>query len=372
MNRVQRFYLLIGNDEYSLKTAADELVESLVPPSQRAFGLELVDGHAGSSDEAQMAMKRCLDAFYTQGFLSEGKVVWLRNAGFLADLRLCAGEAVKPLISQFVTALAQDREPGNILIITAEQIDKRSALYKAFAQKHAVQEFSIPDRGAAAKRQAEDKVREFFLQHELKPGCPVVQAFLEKVGMDTRLLAAEAEKMALFLGPRKDVRVEDVDDVVSPSAGTSTWALADTVGDRNLPSALLVLRGLLFQKESPIGLLASVNRRMADLGLYREALDRGWVRRGNEGYRSDEAWKAVPAAVDKVLSEDLDQDPRAAHPFYAGKLKQQAANYSAADIKRNQALIVEAWERLVSSDVPEATVLELLLIKMLKGDRLTR
>jgi hypothetical protein len=137
-----------------------------------------------------------------------------------------------------------------------------------------------------------------------------------------------------------------------------------------LPQALAVVRQLLFQKESPIGILIAINSRVRDLIVYREALDNGWLSAGR-GYRGKPqlAWGDVPPQIEAVFAEQFTRDPRQGHPFRIGLLAEQARNFSPARLARCQAAVLEAHTTLVSTGAPARLVLELLLVRMLKRGR---
>lgn len=75
-------------------------------------------------------------------------------------------------------------------------------------------------------------------------------------------------------------------------------------------------------------------------------------------------WGELPELVDSVLSS-FKRDPRAVHPFVVGKMAGQARRYSPAALRRNQRLLMDSHEALVSSRIPEQTILELLLVRLM-------
>jgi len=95
--------------------------------------------------------------------------------------------------------------------------------------------------------------------------------------------------------------------------------------------------------------------------IYREGLDRRWL----IPQRGGGAWVEVPAEVEAAFSQDFEKDPRATHPFRAGKLLDQARLFTMAQLRECQRALAGAHEALVSSGVPQSTVLEMLLVEML-------
>ncbi len=375
MTNRKQAYLFVGDDEYPLTQAARQLVNTLVPVADQAFGLEVIEGRADSVDDAVAVTKRCHEALVTPGFLMAGdKVIWWRGVSFLdsssdKDDAAPAGAAddndrVKGAVKELTAALQGGQAGTTVLVVTAPKVDKRSAFYKLFSSKFEVREFFLPDKAYMVERVGRDKISQKFRELGVAVEPEAFELFLARVGADSRQIFMEAEKLALYLGERRRATVEDVRMVVSTTLTSVMWDLLDAVGERKLPEALGVLRDLLAGKENPIGIVSSLSSRMRDLLLYREALDKGWVRIKG-GARETAEWQGVPPEAAEVIGAVLKRPPETIHPFVVIKMAQQARRYSAAALRRNQRLLMEAYENLVKSGVPQQTVLELMLIRVM-------
>jgi len=307
-----------------------------------------------------------MEAVKTSGFLADRKVVWLRDVNFLVDNAVGKTEAVKTRLADLAALIKAGFAPGVTLVITASKVDKRYAFYKACKECGELQEFSVPDKGYAAARQAGDTLAQLLSDIGLQMRPEVQIAFLDRVGTDTRQMASEVEKLAVFLRSRRDVTVADVETITSASRTALAWDLADAVGRKELSRALTILGRLLFQRESPIGLIIAIESRLRELTIYRDALDHGWLvkKRGYDG-RPGYGWGAVPPEVEAVFTGQFEKDPRATHPFRVSLLAAQAERFTVRDLRRCQSAVVAAHAALVSSTRPQSQVLETLLVKML-------
>jgi DNA polymerase-3 subunit delta len=375
MSNRKQAYLFVGDDEYPLNLAARQLVNTLVPPADQAFGLEVIEGRADSVDDALAVTRRCHEALVTPGFLMTGdKVIWWRGVSFLdapADKDEAAPEKskgstddndrVKEAVKGLAAALQAGQGGTTVLLVTAPKVDKRSSFYKLFSTRYEVREFFLPDKGYLVERVGREKISATFRELGVTLTPEAVELFLARVGADSRQIFMEAEKLTLFLGDRRRATVEDVKMVVSTTLTSVMWDLLDAVGDRKLPDALEVLRDLIAGKESPIGIVASLSSRMRDLVLYREALDKGWVRSKGGGAE----WVGLPEEVAEVITAILKRPPNTIHSFVVNKMVQQARCYSPPALRRNQRILTETYEALVSSSVPDQTVLELMLVRLM-------
>lgn len=360
-------YLVFGTDDYLVTAKAKEIAAQLLPGAQQDVGLETVPARHDSAAAAAAAVGECLAALRTTSLFGGNKLVWLRDADFLGE-GIPAGPAGDPLrdrLRDLIQAIASGLPAGHALLVTAAGVDKRTAFYKACEKHGQCCEFSVAEKAWEAEKQAADRLEGLLAASTLKMSQDVRCQFLEKVGGDTRDLASELEKLSAYLGERRDVRAQDVEAVTSSSRSIKSWDLADAVGRRNLPVALEHLKQLFFQQESVIGIVVVLERRFRELMIYREALDRGWAEVREERGRRTASWNALDPALSAALTEQLGKDPAKIHPYRLLLLLEQARAFPRRRLVACQRYLLEAHARLVSTSLPEESVLETLLVRML-------
>jgi DNA polymerase III subunit delta len=342
---------------------ARELVDRLCPAAEQALGLEIVEGACGTKEEAIAAVGKCLEGVCTPGFLGSRKVVWLRNVSFLSEEAPGRFEDVKAAVAELTAEIKRGLPEGQILVISSPKVDRRSSFYKTCQSLGALKEFLPPDKPYLMERQAKETAAAMMSAAGLRCPARALEMFIERTGTDTRQIHQEIEKLAAYLGQRTQVEPEDVLAIVSPAREAAYWDFAEAFGQRDAVAALRALRQLMFQKEEPVGLIISLENRARDLLLFRECLDRRWLRLEGGGDWQKAAWSPSPDA-DAALS-DLSPDPRQMNPFRAGKLAMQASRFSPAELLRALEELVRAHERMVSSNVPPDLLLELTLVRLL-------
>lgn len=366
MSNHKQAYLYLGDDDYPMGVAARELVDRLVPPPQQAFGLEIIEGRADSEEDILLTIKRCREALVTPGFMmTSGKVIWWRSVSFTSDAVLSAIESVKEAMKELASVIDGGHAGDATLVVTARGMDKRSAFYKLAASRFEIREFMLPEKAFQLEQHGRSAITTLLREKGITADAAVIEMIQERVGADSRQIHSEVEKLSLYVGERKRATAQDVQAVVSTSLTSVMWDLQDAVGERRLADALEILRQLLANRENAIRIVSSLSGRIRDLMLYREALDNGWLRLRGSGQNDPAEWGGFPDAVGEVLTLVLKRDPRSVHPFVAGKMARQTRSYDMASLKRNQRLLVDTHEELVSSPVPESTLLELLLIRLM-------
>ncbi len=376
-------FLIWGADEYEATRKTHELVESLCPPAEQAFGLETIDGRVDTIEFVIAAINKCLSAVRTVGFFGAGKTIWLRDVRFFVPKNPASGEsedgsgdsegggglpeAIKERLAALAEEIKKGMPEGQKLVISADKINRGSALYKAIQAAGQIIEFNPPEKPKEAERATAEYVRGAFQEAGLKISSELIPVFLDRTGGDTRQIRNEVEKLFLFLAGRTDVRGEDIAAIVSPSREAVAWDLTDAFGKRNIPRAMSVLRHLFSQKESPQMIVGMLESRLRDLIVLRQCLDKRWIRFYRKGEWVNADWSAGPEADDWL--KGLPKDPRAMNKFRVGFMVEDASRFTLDELLRAHRLITEAHERMVSAPVPADILLEHLLISVMRPEK---
>jgi len=361
-------YLILGDDEYRVSAKAKAVVNDVLPAEDQALGVEVVDGNMDTVESALGAVGQCLAALATVSLFGSRKLTWFRDVGFLSDNRIGGAKDVKARVNELAAVIKGGLPPDQVLVVTSPKVDRRYAFFKACKEAGQVHEFEVPEKAYLAERQGREQLREALKAAGLRMSSPVADAWLAKVGTDTRQIVSEVEKLSVYLGRRRDVQMDDVKRITSSCRNAVAWDLADAVGCRDLARSLAVARQLLFQKVSPIALVMAIQGRVRELLVYREALDQDWLipRRTSRGATTVQ-WGEVPVNAAATFSEYFGRDPRSVHPYRVGLLAEQAKRFSIAELKECRRKAVKGHERLVTTSLPPLMVLEVLLVSMLTG-----
>jgi DNA polymerase-3 subunit delta len=165
--------------------------------------------------------------------------------------------------------LARGLPAGHVLVVAAGKVDGRLPLVKRLAAAGRRLTLRIEKEGRwDEERWALGPTLEALLAGTGKRVSRGAEARLaELVGGDARTLASELAKLVAFVGGRKVVEADDVDQLVPRSSEDPFFAMGNAVESRDLPGALAVLDRMLADGGSihmAIGLLASAVRRMLE------------------------------------------------------------------------------------------------------------
>ncbi|MBA3652425.1 MAG: DNA polymerase III subunit delta, partial [Chthoniobacterales bacterium] len=256
--KTSNIHAVVGSDESAVKTTAAELAAQLTPPDAGDFGLETIDGCADNADQAAAKIRSAIEALQTLPFFGGGKLVWLKNVNFLADNKIGSSAAVQDALEELRAALEGDLGGGEVrFLLSAPEVDKRRSFYKALAKRAELQVFDKLDSNRSGWEEAAlDLVQSLGRERQLRFEEEALDLFVLLTGGDRRTIENELEKIDLFLGEKeRRVGLETVRNLVPLSRAGVVFELGNALAARHLQHALALVRRLLDQGESAIGIL---------------------------------------------------------------------------------------------------------------------
>ena len=123
-----QIHAVLGSDESEIKRAARELADKLSPGGD--FGCEIIDGTADNAEQAASRVHQTIEALQTFPFFGGEKLVWLKNATFLADNPTGRAAGVVEALESLQEVLAKGLPESTRFILSAIDVDKRRSFYK--------------------------------------------------------------------------------------------------------------------------------------------------------------------------------------------------------------------------------------------------
>ena len=358
--------LICGDDDLAVKQRARQLFQQW---SAELGGMdhETIEASVGNSGDALAVLGKLREALQTLPFFGGGKAVWLRDCNFLGEERTASSAAVTEALAELAEELKTFSWQNIRLLISAGKVDKRKVFFKTLDKTGTVEIFSTwsqddkdwADRAEAAAHAAIQK-----RQKEITGEA--MAELVNRAGLNARQLENEVEKLCVFTGERRKIELPDVATICSRSKTAKAFALGDALGDRDLPRLLKRLDEELWETKfdkdkSEIGLLYGLIGKVRAMLLLKEMLREGWVKETRD-YNSFKAQlERVPA--DK-LPADRKFNPLALNPYVLYKALPQVKKYSSAELVRAMDVLLRCNQRLVSSGLDEALVLQQALVQI--------
>lgn len=360
--------LVFGEDEFGVKQRARQIYQDWCA-AVGGIDHEIIEATAANSGEALRVLARLREALQTLPFFGGGKVIWLQNCNFLGDERTASAATVTKTLAEVAQELKQFAWENVRLLISAGKVDKRKVFYKTLEKLGQVELFSgwsVDDKNWAD--QAEHWAAQQLKALQKTISDEALALLVSYVGPHVRQLSHEVEKLALYVGNRPEIGAGDVEVIVTRNKQARAFALADALGDRDLPRLLRALDEELWEMQfdrqrSEIGLLYGLISKVRVMIFLKEMLNAGWLKAEADYNRFKVQLGRVPA---DALPEDRRINPLAMNPYVLFRALPQARRYSLAELIRAMDLLLACNRRLVSSGLDEAMVLQQTLTEIVK------
>ncbi|MCS7185899.1 MAG: DNA polymerase III subunit delta [Armatimonadetes bacterium] len=322
--------VVFGEDEFLVQRVIQRLTDLLLPEGERQTAITVLEGKEAT--EAEFAQALFEPTFGFQ--LTRRRLIIVKSPAFLKEQGKRKRESVAwyqflqrvPEGTYVLFALTEP--PTNSQLNLLNEVALLVPLSRLRAQ-------DLPDFVQMLAEQAAIHIDKVALQE-----------LIDRVGNDARQLAAEIEKLSLYIGVDGRVTVDIVRELV-PSLAMDVFALMNAVVDGDAPKAFKMLDGLIQRRENPMLILYLLARQFRFLLQGRILLDSKLISPALLHARADafrQQLERIPEEVKQLLPEDhrlnlLKQSPSVIRNFLL-----QARNFS-----REQ--IVDALKLILETDI---------------------
>ena len=357
-------HAVVGSDESEVKRVAAEAAAKLTPPDAGDFGLEIIDGCADNAEQAASRIRSTIEALQTLPFFGGGKLVWLKSVNFLGDSVSGRAASVQEALEQLSDVLESGLGSDVTFLLSATELDKRRSFYKALAKRAEVQIFDRLDSSRGGwEEEATEIVRDRAKKRKLQFEDDALDLFVLLTGGDTRQIENELEKIDLYLGRERRVGAEQVRTLVPLSRAGVIFELGNALAARDLERALALVRRLLDQGESAIGLLlVAVLPTVRNLLLAKGLMEQEGIPRPSAPYSFISAVNRLPARATEHLPRKKDGSLNA---YALGIAAQHAHHFRIEQLVAGLEACLEANLQLVSTQLDHELVLTEVIVKIL-------
>jgi DNA polymerase III subunit delta len=363
-SKSSRIYAVVGSDEAAVKSRARELAQQLTPEGSGDFGQDLIDGAAENADQAVSRIHAAIEAVQTLPFFGPGKLVWLKDVNFGGDTVTGRSAHVLAALDRLQQFLAAGLPDGVVFLVSAPEIDKRRSFYKSLTKIAKVEQFDRIDISRQGwEEDAESLVRGLAAERGLVFQAEALELFVRLAGADTRQLQSEIEKIDIYLAEKREVDAELVRRLVAQTATGVIWELGNAITKRKLAPGLALLDQLLFQGETPIGILyAAIIPTMRNLLVTKEILDTYHIKAPNAPYQFNSMIARLPPAAQGFLPRRKDGSINA---YGLGIAACDAHRFSLDQLTRGFEECLKANLQLVTTQLEPRLILGTLLVRIL-------
>jgi len=359
-----RIHAVVGSDESEVKRLAAELAAKLAPADAGEFGIEVIDGCADNVDQAVSRIRSAIEALQTLPFFGGGKLVWFKNANCLADSVIGRSAAVQGALEELADVFEAGLGQDVTLLISATETDKRRSFYKTLSKRAEVQVIDRLDSSRAGwEEEATEIVRRKAKAAKLQFDDDALDLFVLLTGGDTRQIDNELEKIDLHQDRDRSVSVETVRELVPLSRAGVIFELGNALAACDLERALMLVKRLLDQGESAIGiLLVAILPTVRNLLLAKDLMERHRLPRPHAPFSFISALNRLPAEATEHLPRKKDGT---INGYALGLAAQHAHRFQTKKLIAGLEACLEANVRIVSSQLDHELILTEIVVKLL-------
>lgn len=332
---IEPVYLIFGGEPFLIDEALDRLRARVAEKGDLDFNLEEI-----RADESPP--ERVIEVCETLPFMSEVRLVIVHNINSW-------NAAQQAVVAEYVPRSADH----SVLVLVGEKVSRGSKLSRAVEARWQGRHGKTEARNiyefkplAAPKLPAWIKSR--FAGQGKKATDEAVRYLVRHVSRSLGMLSQEIDKAALFAGLDTVVSLETVEQVISTSADTHVFDLCDAIGKRDLTNALRTLDLLLRENESPWTIFHLLLRHFRLLLKTKSLMELG--------IRGRDLAENLSAGGSKRLPD-----------FVVNSYRNQAGNFSSAELKRALRLMRDADYAAKTSDRELRLVIEILVTEIVSG-----
>jgi DNA polymerase III subunit delta len=236
-------YLFVGAELYQLGVCRQALIERVLPPEDRASGLERHD-----LEENDLAA--ILDDARSLSLFATNRVIWVSSAE-AALPRGRAASSEEGTAAGGLNEYIRHATPGTVLVFESNRYEfegedrsKIERLQKFYSAIPDVVEFR-PYSLEAARALAQDLVKEAGLAI----GLSEIGLLVESLGADASRIASEIEKLRLYAGTTRKVTAGDIARLVPNAQASNIFELVAALGRGDRKRSLANLDTLLREGE---------------------------------------------------------------------------------------------------------------------------
>ena len=363
-----RIHAVVGSDDVEVKSTAADLADKLKPAAAGDFGFEIIDGAADNADQAAARIRSTIEALRTLPFFGGEKLVWLKNANFLGDDQKARSASVQDALEELTDTIDEGFGSEIIFLLSAVEVDKRRSFYKALAKRAELQIFDKLDSSRGGwEEEANEMVEVRAKKRKLQFDDDALELFVLLTGGDTREIESELEKIDIYLGKDRAVKIDLVREMVPLTREGVIFDLSKALAERDLERALDLVRQLLDQGESAIGiLLVAVLPTVRNLLLAKDLMEQHRLQRPHAPFPFISAINRLPADATTHLPRKKDGTVNA---FALGIAAQNAHRFETNQLVAGMKACLAANLQLVTTQLDHELILTEVVVKILgSGD----
>ena len=294
--KLNSLYLLYGEERF--------LLESNLKKIKKLFG-EIVSG-INYIQIDDINVDNLISDIETPSFGYERKLIIAKNSGLLkkeGKRKNAKVSELKEKVAEYFKSNISDIKEYSVIVFVEDDIEKNS-LYKIIEKEGIVCNFEKQKPTDIIKR-----LKAIFNAYKVNIDSETLKYLIEECGTSMQELINESRKLIEYAGENGTVTKQDIDLLCTKQIEAVIFTLTDSLGKKNIQSAMQTLKNLIYNKEPIQKILITLYNHFKKLYFTKIAIEQNIN-----------------------LSEALNLKPN--QLFLAGKYKTQASYFKTNELKQ--------------------------------------
>ncbi len=358
------FFAVVGSDDGLVRERALLLYNQLTGGVDDGFTHETIDGIADNSESAFEICASTVQSILTLPMFGGDKVVWLRNANFLADNVTGRSQRTEAGVESLRATLERGIPDGVKFLLTAQGVDKRRGFWK-FIEKTA--DVQVHDRIDTSRDDWQDQVASLVTKRarelNLSFHPDALALFVMLAGEQSQQIGNELEKLDLYLGvERREVTEDDVRVLVPLSRAAVVFEIGKAIQLGNAARAIQLIDQQLEADESAIGIMrASIIGVVRNLFMAKLIIEKFKVPTGNYNAFSG-GLNRLPESDRAWLPQKKDGSGVNVFPIFLAA--DNAKNFELSGLQQVMEATLKADQALVTTGLDHRLILHRLIVEI--------
>ena len=235
-NEYSGIYLLYGEEEYLIRYYRDRLTNGILGGSPEGnINYHYYEGNSVTADDIIIQAQ-------SLPFFADVVLIVVENSGLLKR-------------TSDLSASLESIPPSTKIIFVEREIDKRNSLYKFIKSSGTIAELEHKN-----DKELINWVAGYLKREDCLITLRAAKLLIAKAGVDMQQLVNELDKLVAYVGEKKQIDIEQVEDIISTQLSNRIFVMIDNIVSGKCKEALNMYKDLLALKESPLAIMSLLTR----------------------------------------------------------------------------------------------------------------
>ncbi len=233
-------YVIFGEEEYLKNIYEKKLISNIVDENFKMMNFDIFEGK-------NVNISKIIDACDTMPFMSDYRVVILKNTGLIYD----AKKDDTNKLENYLHILPKT----TILIFIEEKIDKKLKIFKTISNIGTFHKIDV-----LSENELVNWILSIFKDNNKNISTKEALYIIRNIGFNMEILLNEINKLISFKSSGTKITINDIDNICTKSIESKIFDLINFMSNKDMDNAIKIYKNLIINKTSPFVILNMISR----------------------------------------------------------------------------------------------------------------